>query len=301
MNRGVSGFTLIEILVVAAISTIVMYAVASMLVFFNREVRSIQEKAAGNEAGNILARVLSDQAVCTYILADPAYSPSNPRTFDSSMIGGSTPPVLSLSEIFAGSVGNPTTEPSKVVFNVGGVAVAGTSSLVVQAIQLKNFTNTSPNQYTASFELQFNPTTLIRPVSPARYLVNLSTTGSGASTTITGCAVLPTPPLPRAWSCETGGSSCSVTVPGSPNRYLVTVYGYCGSGTFQSNMVDFRIDSVTFRTASQTSDSTWGTRVSLSAVVPSSLSSRVFSVVSYAYTGGWCTTVGANLVAVEVL
>lgn len=185
--RGVAvchdqGVTLIEVMIASAIMIIGLLAFSTMLVNQQKDTKGLSEKLAALDLQQILLSALND-TVCTFILTDPSQSASaslpnrNKDTFDSTVPND----FISLHRIPMSA--SATAVP---VAEVGKPASPITSSVVVQAITLTNFSGGS-DQYTAEF--QFKLSTSMRQLRPQFVKTTLVTTGPANAKQIVSCSV----------------------------------------------------------------------------------------------------------------
>jgi hypothetical protein len=182
-NKGIS---IIEALVGLGIASMVLYGLTSMQINQQKETRALSEKIGVLDVEKLLLQNLADGSLCTYMLTNTTYDPTNPRTFDQTLIGSPTPPTISLpgNQIVGSASATVATGPylAKV-----GVSPSTNPNLVVNSIQINGIVDLGSNNYRADFEIGFDPTLLIRRPRPIK-LTTILRTDASTPRNILSCA-----------------------------------------------------------------------------------------------------------------
>lgn len=154
------GFSLIEVLVAAAIMGIVALGMATMFANMITQSRALNEKLAELETQRWATEALGNAKTCKDALTLPSAI-----TFDSASIPTSIPlPAASIST--AGGA----------VATVGQVASPTSPTLFVAAIDLANIQNAgAPDSWTGEVQIRFDDTKLVRSLRPASVRIGFET------------------------------------------------------------------------------------------------------------------------------
>jgi type II secretory pathway pseudopilin PulG len=236
IHSGNRGFSLVEVLVVAGIMMIMMFAMMTLSVNQNSETRSIQDKLAKLELEGTLIRVLSGGGICTFVLSDASQSSvaGTPNRFVDT-IDTSTPAALASQVVPIRKIPSGVAINAIALAEVGTLASANSSTLKISAMEFKNFRANGVDQYLADFVVSFDPAT-IRPV-PALTIKNIFI-GTNAidpanAKSILDCSVPkgPGPQLRRfTFTYNPAVPNTTWTVPAGVNGAFVTMAGGGGSG-----------------------------------------------------------------------
>lgn len=173
------GQSLIQILISAALISMLALAFASMLSGQYRQTAALAEKLGALDLQKLLTGVLSDGSVCTYQLTTPTA-----KTFDASKIGTSNPPIIDLGQSIPVSA-NAGAPPA---VQVNSPASAISNTLYPTSITLQNISGTTAgNQFTGHIQVAFDNSKLLHPIHPVDVQVTLATTGTGSTKTIASC------------------------------------------------------------------------------------------------------------------
>lgn len=176
-------------MVLVLVMVAVISATTAALIVWQRSVRqnlrALSEKMAVLDVQSGLHLAMSDGGICSFELTNAgAWIASAPATFDSSTIGTSTPPTISLNQILTtGSASAP------VLLGVGSPVSDTLNYATVQSIQIGNIAPdpTTANRYTASLQVTINPVGLVRPIRPISVPITLNTSASGSTQTVANC------------------------------------------------------------------------------------------------------------------
>jgi hypothetical protein len=176
MNSKGSG--LIQVLATLAISLIIMVGLFSVIDSIRSETRSLEEKLAVLSLESTLIRTLHDLNTCSNILRTPT-----PWVFNSSLVGGSSPPVLNLSSI--PSTSNPG---APALISVGTSASPTVRNLIISSIQLQGISGSGDN-YTGQFVVSFDNSRLVRSIKHLSVQIRFSTDPTTPATAkrVVGC------------------------------------------------------------------------------------------------------------------
>lgn len=186
--KNSSGFSLIEALVAIAVGLMVSYGLVTMQLNQQKETKSITEKMLILDFEKLLLQTLSDGSVCTFMLTNTSYDPANPKTFDETLIGSATPPVIQLpgNQIVGSTAATVAAGP---FLAKNGQRPFADRNLVVNTIALKNIQTLGPTSYRAEFEIDFDQTLLVRSSKPIRLSTVLRTDNSSPRR-VTSCGVV---------------------------------------------------------------------------------------------------------------
>jgi prepilin-type N-terminal cleavage/methylation domain-containing protein len=199
------GFSLIEITVALGILSVTVLAFATMMTNQSRQTKALSEKMATLDLTNALIRTVANSAACDFMLTNPAV-----LTFDSTLIGSGTPPVINLNTVYptASATGTP-------VAQVNTAASPLSASAVVTTIVINEITG-ADDSFGARLTVNFDETQLthvLRPVS-------------------VGLSFLTDPASPANAKVITGCGSASAAIAGPPDLIWSGNLGPFGGRTY---------------------------------------------------------------------
>lgn len=225
--KSTKGFSLINVIVSLGLLSVLM---SGFLAFQNvqyKEFKAINEKLAVQDLEQLLRKVLNNNDVCHYMLTNTTYSPSNPSTFDQSLIGSATPPTISFpgSQFVGTTSANLTTGPF--ILKVGQPVSAANSNLYVKNIEIRDLMDMGTgNQYKATLAIDFDSTKLVRPVRPLGISIVLNTDNS-TPRKITNCNAKDATSVKKSVFT----SNSSFTVPEGVDKVYVSMAGGGAGGS----------------------------------------------------------------------
>lgn len=179
MLKKDSGSSLLETLVSIGVASLVMAAMGTLMMNMAREMKSMTEKMASLDVEKVLIQALSDGSLCTKMLTDISYHSGNPKSFDPSRIGSSSPPEISLpnDQIIGGS--SSTLYDGPFLLKKDRKASALSQSLIVSSVKIGNISDLgSGDTYLADFIVTFDTSKLVRPIKPLTVSTILKTDNS---------------------------------------------------------------------------------------------------------------------------
>lgn len=173
-----AGFGLIEALVGVSVAIISMYGIISLLQVQSRETRSLEERLAALDLEKSIISSLTNFSVCSFMI-----NHGGGHTLTVANIGTATPPVLTISKVFAGS-----TPASLVLAETGQPVSPYVRSLIPLSIKIENILRTGlADTYSGDLMIQYDNARLVRPLKPTRVRVSLRTTGAVDPHPVNGC------------------------------------------------------------------------------------------------------------------
>lgn len=160
MKLNTKGLSIVEVLIAVGIMAIVGAAMISLISSQAKETRSLQEKLGLLDFEKLLISNFADGSICSYMLSDPSYDATNPKTFDETQIGSATPPEIILTKLIGSTTGTVSDTNS---LAQAGNALPGHSSLVVDRIRITDIQDQGGNNYRASIEVSFNASKMVGP------------------------------------------------------------------------------------------------------------------------------------------
>lgn len=231
-----NGQSLVQALISIAITGVMMLIFTTMSNNQQKEMLALSQKLGSSDLEKQLIESLKDGSVCTYILNHPTE-----LTFDSTAVSPSSPQVLSPAEpIYASVKTGPPLIKGPVVAQAGRQASPYSQSLIVNEIKLKITGAPTPTPapgpgatYSGYWEISYDSSKLIRPLSPATVATTLTVdTSVPTEAKITACRnenpASPSPTIPTlnlTYIACGKGSSCDVG-PWDPQA----VYTQCPAG-----------------------------------------------------------------------
>lgn len=234
-TRNTSGFSLVEIMIALCVMMIGFLAFTSAMMRQQQETKALSEKMTALDLQNFLGKVLADGTVCKYELVD-----LGPKTFNSNAIGTTTPPVVSIAQIHASANAS-----APIVVQTNGVLSAHSSTLRVSTISISNISGTpGGDEYTAQFQIDFDPASSVRPLKPVVFQTMLITDPASPANAkrIVGC--VRDGDETAASSCAAGAGNDDLSRPtiacATPSTYRACMCSAdwpncnCNSGNFSS-------------------------------------------------------------------
>jgi hypothetical protein len=206
-----SGQSLIQVMVAAAIMSVVTLGMASTINHMSVQSRALSEKLAALDLEKLLIASLSDGSVCNYLLKD--------KPFNSNLSLSTTSPVVisSPTRIYASYNPDPaaTTPLGPVVAEVGQLASPYSESLKVSAIKME-LTGRSGSSFTGRWRVDFDGTKLVRPIKPIYVSMTLGVdTADAANAKVTSCQG-----AGGTASTGSGGEWCGAFLGDAPGPYV---------------------------------------------------------------------------------
>jgi hypothetical protein len=182
------GQMLIEVLIASAIMGVLMLGTSTILISFQKETLSLQQKVASMELEKILVAALNDGSVCQYILNNPSV-----QTFDSSaafpqIIDPTTAgdPAFTIYASVTPNGANPAILGSTIA-SVGQPASSMTNTLMISSIKLEVVSGAG-STYLGNWTIEFDKTKVIRAIHPVIVPTLLTVDATVATATkVTGC------------------------------------------------------------------------------------------------------------------
>jgi len=184
-----SGFSIIEVVIVAGILGVVMMFVTSTLIGVQKSQKMVAQKFEIAELNDLLQKVISDPAKCNWQLS--AFSVDTTRI--------STTPTAYEQNITRIRFGFDATAPVLAENNLP--LPNSLNGLEVQSVKLRNMlllgSAAVPSQIVADVEVAFRNATMPIPLKPSKgtMLLNLNTADPVNNMRITGCSAPPTGPV----------------------------------------------------------------------------------------------------------
>ena len=181
------GAGLPQVLVAVGITGVLVSVMAAMTTSQARENRALTEKLAALDLQRLLTSVISDAAVCTYIVLN-----GSSQTFSATDMAASNN-VLTTPINLGTHLRSTAASDGPVIAEVGTGASPISTSLKVASIELADISCQAPcdpvatASFNAKVRINFDNTKTVRGVPPATSQIVLQTSG-GATKTITGCS-----------------------------------------------------------------------------------------------------------------
>ncbi|MBX2986502.1 MAG: hypothetical protein KF802_01270 [Bdellovibrionaceae bacterium] len=208
---------MIETLVTMAIAMIILLGVMSLGEHIRRQSRGIQQKQETLELKNLMLQRLASPSVCTWQLADPGMTVSVSGPLSAS---NPSPTQLTFTELRQG----PDVD-SPVMVRENSLLPGSQTGLRVSTITLHNIYPTgNQDEYSGTFEVQFDPVSVVTALQPVRHTVTFTTVAGDPLNAkhIATCNATPRPFMARY--CNTWNQD-----PVGPNAYGCDhpVDGFC--------------------------------------------------------------------------
>ncbi len=204
------GFSLMEVIIVAGISVVIMMAVSTMFFNENRQSKALAEKLAGLDFQNLLIASLADGALCDYFLTNPAEAGNRSTNVINTLS-------LKTAIINLKNIPQSSTVPNPALTTIGKSVSPIAPNLRVQSIQINNFTGAA-DSYTANLRVNFDNTQTVISVQPVIASLHIQTNPASPPNAkqITGCAA----------AAATSSIICTHVVRSSPNGNTTYSYGF---------------------------------------------------------------------------
>jgi len=171
------------ILIASAVGSIVMLAMASSLLYQQRETKALSEKMASLEIQRLVTAQLNSPAECSKLFAAANLITVDSDTFDANLVSSNQPYVLRLKAL-SQDPGAPAAD--------GKPATALSNSLVLTPTTANSsgveIEVTSVAPPLATLNIKFEQVRLVRSIRNLRFPINLQLTGPMSATKITGCS-----------------------------------------------------------------------------------------------------------------
>lgn len=178
-SRRQAGFSLVEVLISAAAVLVVIFALISLLVSQQKEVKALFQKSDILELKNQMIQTLADPDVCSWQLKDKVLNVSSTTTTTKS------PTTITLPQLYFGS-----STASPVLAEAGQRLPASTNNVNVANIILKDIVSTGrPNQFMGTLEVSFDESSLVRSLRPIsiQQVLNVEPTDPASAKRISSC------------------------------------------------------------------------------------------------------------------
>lgn len=153
------GFSLVEVMIAAAIGAAVLIGVATMFKNHQNTLKSMYQRAELIEFKNMLTQSLAPTDVCSWQLKDKAVNTAGVTT----TVPSST--VMDIPVLYRGEDLN-----SAVLARAGEKLPNTTTGIKVERINFKGITATGiPNEYTGYYEVYLDRNSLAAPIKPVRH------------------------------------------------------------------------------------------------------------------------------------
>ena len=153
------GFSLVEVMIVAALMSVFAFGLSDLIVGMQREGRALTENLASKDLAQGLIRALSSGNTCTYITNNPTS-----LTFNSTAVSTTSPQIITPSLPIYATV---SPAPGAVVAQIGQQASAFSPTLFISNIQLE-ISNGMGSSYTGNWVISFDQTKLVHPIKPIK-------------------------------------------------------------------------------------------------------------------------------------
>lgn len=226
-TKNEAGFSLIEVIIVAAIMSGLVTVYLQMTQVQNKNAQELQLTIARIDLEKAVLNTLSNGAICSFLLNDASQaSPGNRSvdTFDSAAISAGSPLTINIKNLLAGASAS-----SPFIAEVGKSASALTTKLIVAGMKFNIIPNQPPDIFLGEFQIDFEqPSTMrkIKSVTIKNIQIATDSTSPANAKKIIGCSGWGEPRAQR-YSFTT---TSTWTVPVGARKAFVTMAGGGGSG-----------------------------------------------------------------------
>jgi prepilin-type N-terminal cleavage/methylation domain-containing protein len=224
--KSQSGFSLVEVMIAAAIMGGLAYAYMQMSQVQNKSARALQATIARIDLEKSVINSLSNGAICSFLLNDSSQSTnrSGVDTFNSASVTAATPLEITIKNLLASP---DAAAPS--IAEVGKAASALATKLIIGKMKFVIKPNQPPDIFLADFHIEFEQTFGMRAMSDIvikNIQVATDTASPPNAKKIIGCSGWGEPRAQRfAFT-----TSSTWTVPVGTRKAFVTMAGGGGSG-----------------------------------------------------------------------
>lgn len=179
---GISGMSIIEVLIAVAIMSVVGTAMTSLITSQQKETRALSEKLAQLDLQKLLIASLANGSICTAELASNTFNATGPYKINT------TPGQLAAQKLNLTSLHASASAGAPVLIEVDQAVSANTSQLLVNTISFENFVSTGiPDNFLADLKISFKGS--VRSITPIsmKMLVSTKPTDPPPAKTITSC------------------------------------------------------------------------------------------------------------------
>lgn len=226
------GFTIVEVMVATAVMSIAALAFITMMNHQQNEMRWLTEKLGSIELQRSVTATMND-SVCTWLLTDPSQSETaTPPNRDKSVINATNLATETIQFQNLPSAASAAGAASPLA-SVGQPASASVQSLVVQSISLIGFSSLGPNLFSATLQVVFDSSRLVRSLRPLTFAARIATNPADPVTakTITNCFMTTAPTTVACGMTIVNFSSDGAWVaPSGVSSVLVRAIGAGGGG-----------------------------------------------------------------------
>jgi type II secretory pathway pseudopilin PulG len=180
LASGKSGMSIIEVLIAAAIMSVIGAAVTTLITSQQKETRALTEKLVQLDLQKLLISSLANGSICTSELASNTFDIKAPYKIDSTK--------LAEQKLILNSIHASTNAGAPTLVATNKAVSALTSHLLVSKISFDNFVSTGiPDNYLADLKIAFSGG--VRSISPILMKMSISTkpTDPPTAKTITNC------------------------------------------------------------------------------------------------------------------
>lgn len=241
------GQALIQALVAAAILGTVAAGFSTMMNQQSRLTQSMNQKLGQMDVLRVLTNALADNALCSYVVANPAPAPFNPMD-----VGSKTnAPKFSIQQVpLSADAG------AAVIAKADGTTPASpmVKELVITGMEVRDLVcspapcTPTTNLFNANLYVNFDGGKLVTPLAPLIFPLVLTTTTSGANQVVSGCSGGSGgggPPVTGPGPSFTAPGCTMYTIPNYKSTLTVKMWGGGGAGgTFGQNGGNTSFDKV---------------------------------------------------------